>query len=58
MTPNLKNCVAEYEIRADVKEDFENELQTWIEDGWLTPFQGEAKGLVPLMTVDQKKKKR
>lgn len=41
MTPNLKNCVADHGMRAEVKEDFENELQTWIEEGG-TPFQEEA----------------
>ena len=56
--PNLKNRVAEYEIRTDIKEAYEKELQTWIEEGWLQPFRGEAKGLVPLMAVEQKQKKK
>ena len=41
---------------------YEKELQRWIDDGWLLPYDeqayGPAKGLIPLMAVVQRNKRK
>lgn len=53
----LHNKVDAYNVSEQVREQYEEELQTWIQDGWLLPYDenkyGPAKGLVPLMAVVQ-----
>lgn len=56
--PVLKNSIAEYTIRDEVRRDYEAELQIWRNEGWLKPFHGQAKGLIPLMAVEQRNKKK
>ena len=53
----LPNCVPEYAMSAEARMDFEAELQSWIENGWLVPYDesihGPPRGLLPLMAVEQ-----
>lgn len=46
-----------YSVRDDVRKQYEEELEKWIADGWLLPYDdskyGPAKGLIPLMAVIQ-----
>ena len=56
----LKNCVAEYKIKPEAKEEYEKEIGEWMERGWLRRYDeskhGKPKGLIPLMAVVQKNK--
>ncbi|XP_043226567.1 uncharacterized protein LOC122383837 [Amphibalanus amphitrite] len=56
----LGNGVAEYSVPEDAKEEFDAELQSWIENEWLVPYDedlyGPPRGLIPLMAVQQKNK--
>jgi hypothetical protein len=40
----------------NVKQEFFKELDQWIADGWLRPYDGDFSGLVPLMAVVQPNK--
>ena len=56
----LKNCVAEYSIKAEAKAEYEKEIAEWLERGWLRQYDenelGPPKGLIPLMAVVQRNK--
>ncbi|KAI0985745.1 hypothetical protein GJ496_011070 [Pomphorhynchus laevis] len=47
----LYNSIASYIIDPDVQQDFENEVNCWILEGWLIPYDGEVRALIPLMAV-------
>lgn len=53
----LRNTVDAYSVPEGPRIPYEEELQRWIKDGWLLPYDesksGPAKGLVPLMVVVQ-----
>lgn len=55
MPPNFKNRTTEYEIRTDVKETNEKQLQTVVAS---RKFQRELKDLLPTMAVKQKMKRK
>lgn len=52
--------VSEYPVSKYVRGAYEQEMQTWITNGWLIPYPekklGIPKGIVPLMTVVQHNK--
>ena len=56
----LRNVVAEYAVPRDVREEYDAELDAWIEKGWLLPHDerqhGPPNGLVPILAVQQKNK--
>lgn len=56
----LKNRVAEYSVPSKAREQFDSELERWIEEGWLREYDerefGPAKGLIPLLAVVQDNK--
>ncbi|KFD58278.1 hypothetical protein M513_01041 [Trichuris suis] len=60
----LRNKIKEYApaASASARTAYKEELQRWIENGWLVPYDkskyGPAKGLIPLMAVVQRNKKK
>ncbi|KHJ47423.1 hypothetical protein D918_02283 [Trichuris suis] len=60
----LRNKIKEYApaASASARTAYKEELQRWIESGWLVPYDkskyGPAKGLIPLMAVVQRNKKK
>lgn len=56
----LKNCIAEYSIKPEAKEEYEREIAVWMERGWLRRYDedelGPPRGLIPLMAVVQRNK--
>ncbi|XP_043211053.1 uncharacterized protein LOC122375611 [Amphibalanus amphitrite] len=54
---SLSSSVPEYAVSAEARQEFEAELQTWIDNGWLIPYDqsvyGPPRGLLPLMAVEQ-----
>ncbi|XP_043198082.1 uncharacterized protein LOC122368321 [Amphibalanus amphitrite] len=56
----LKNGVSEYTVPDEVRKDYEEEIETWIKNGWLLEYDeeehGPPKGLIPLMAVVQENK--
>ena len=56
----LKSSVNEYKVRSECRREYEEELQRWVSEGWLVPYDasemGEPVGVVPLMAVVQEKK--
>ena len=56
----VHNQASEYAVPQDARELYEKELQRWIDDEWLLPYDeqtyGPAKGLIPLMAVVQRNK--
>ena len=60
----LDNRVAEYPVAAEIREDYEQELRTWMSNGWLVPYKEEElgppppKGLIPLIAVLQQHKSK
>ena len=58
----LRNTVSEYSVPQEARQEYENELCQWIQDGWLTPYKkdvhGPVRGTVPLMAVVQQNKKK
>ncbi|KRZ93282.1 hypothetical protein T08_7336 [Trichinella sp. T8] len=58
----LRNTVEEYPPANVARGAYEDELRKWIKDGWLVPYDeseyGPPKGLLPLMAVIQRSKKK
>ena len=54
--PKLKNRCPEYAIPDRHREEFDSEVQQWVNDGWLEPYNvqihGKADGIIPLMAAD------
>ncbi|KAK8374447.1 hypothetical protein O3P69_012045 [Scylla paramamosain] len=53
----LRNTVEAYSAPPEARDLYEEELQKWIDDVWLLPY-GPVKGLIPLMAVVQRNKKK
>ena len=53
--PVLKNTVSEYSSKLDddKRKQYDAELDRWIADGILVPWEGEVGGIIPLMAVEQ-----
>ena len=53
--PSLKNTVSEYaKTLSDIKrQEYKAEVERWIAEGILVPWEGEVKGILPLMAVEQ-----
>ena len=49
----LKNRLVEYSDPKQLREEYDREMQTWINNGWLFLY---PKGLIPLMVVRQENK--
>ena len=58
----LPNRVPEYGMSTEARVEFEAELRTWMENGWLVPYDqsvhGPPRGLLPLMAVEQGSKSK
>ena len=56
----LRNGVTEYSIPTSAKLSYEAEIEEWVTNGWLEPYDddklGPAKGLIPLMAIVQQNK--
>ena len=56
----LTNKVPEYPISAQVRQEYNHEPETWLNNGWLLPYHeekvGSPKSLIPLMVVFQQNK--
>ena len=52
---SLKNRLSEYPTSKQLQGEYEQELQAWIQNGWLIPYPeselGPPKGLIPLMAI-------
>ena len=51
----MRNRVSEYSIPTSARLSYEAEIEEWITNGWLAPYDdeklGPAKGLIPLMCL-------
>ena len=58
--PILTNQCAEYTVTTDKREVYDQEVQKWIENGWLQPhdetIHGRVDGIIPLMAASQPNK--
>ena len=54
----IKSTVSQYEIPEKIKPQFEAEIKKWIENGWLTEYNGPSKCMLPLMAVVQEYKSK
>ena len=56
----MQNRVSEYSIPTSARLSYEAEIEEWITNGWLEPYDdeklGAAKGLIPLMAIIQQNK--
>ena len=56
----LQNTAEEYAIPDNARHQYERELEKWVANQWLVPYDecvhGEVKGTIPLMAVIQPKK--
>lgn len=56
----LTNSASQYSMPPDVRQDFDKEVNEWISNGWLVPYDetthGPPRGLIPLMAVRQQNK--
>ena len=56
------NKVPEYLVSAQVRQEYCQELETWLNNGWLLPYPEEELGppkvLIPLMAVVQQNKSK
>ena len=44
MPPKLENKAVEFLVPKQLREEFNNELQTWIDNGWMIPYPEEECG--------------
>ena len=58
--PSLKNTVAAYDkvLTAEKQKEYDAEIDRWIEEGILVPWNGEVSGIIPLMAVEQATKNK
>ena len=53
----MTHPIGQYAVPAGIRQAFTQELQTWVDEGWLIPYReelfGKARALIPLMAVDQ-----
>lgn len=56
--PTLHNSVAQYSIPTDIQDSYHEEVQQWIKNQWLIPFDGVCNGIVPLMAIVQSNKSK
>ena len=53
----MRNRVSEYSIPTSARLSYEADIEEWITNGWLEPYDddklGPAKGLIPLMAIIQ-----
>ena len=58
--PKLENRCPEYAVPDRHREEFDSEVQQWVSDGWLEPYNaqvhGKADGIIPLMAAEQPNK--
>lgn len=54
--PKLRNQIDKYCMTKEVEQGFSEEVREWVKEGWLVPFKGESRGIVPLMAVVQENK--
>ncbi len=54
--PVLENYIPSYKVAHEVREKYEEEIQEWIRQGWLQPFDGDHDGIIPLLAVLQRSK--
>uniref|UniRef100_A0A5S6QMI1 Reverse transcriptase domain-containing protein n=1 Tax=Trichuris muris TaxID=70415 RepID=A0A5S6QMI1_TRIMR len=58
----LRNTRKEYQPAEGARASHENELKSWIQNGWLVPYDevkfGPPKALIPLMAVTQRRKNK
>ena len=58
--PVLKNSVSEYAKTMDPvkRQEYEAEVDRWVDNGILIPWDGEVRGVIPLMAVEQPTKNK
>ena len=58
----LTNTTAEYRIAPSARDEYEEEVNKWVSNGWLTPYNeeehGPVRGTVPLMAIIQLNKEK
>ena len=58
----LRNVVPQYAVPANVKAEYHEEIDLWVQNGWLLPYEedkyGPPKGLIPMMAVIQQNKNK
>lgn len=54
----LTNSVPNYHIRDDVAPQYDRVVESWIEKGWLQPYDGPCDGIIPLLAVVQENKNK
>uniref|UniRef100_A0A5S6Q5E4 RNase H domain-containing protein n=1 Tax=Trichuris muris TaxID=70415 RepID=A0A5S6Q5E4_TRIMR len=56
----LPNAIHEYPPAPNVRTEYEEELNLWVQNGWLIPYDegklGPPKALIPLMAITQRSK--
>jgi len=48
--------VFQFPVKESLRSEFNAEIEQWIADGWLVPYDGVIKGTLPLLAVEQKNK--
>lgn len=60
--PHLVNRVSEYAVSGEHRDEYEEEVRSWIEQGWLEEYDeqthGIVEGVIPLMAAKQPNKPR
>lgn len=54
--PQLNREVSNYKVAPHLLSEFEKEVETWIAEGILIPYDGEVGAVLPLMAVSQPQK--
>jgi ribonuclease HI len=54
--PEFHNYISQYKVASNLQTAFNEEVQGWITQGWLKPYTGPYKCLIPLLAVMQSSK--
>jgi transposase InsO family protein len=56
--PKIVNSVPGYRVQKEIKDEYDKEIDEWIDSGWLQRYTGPCDGLIPLMAVIQSTKSK
>ena len=56
--PTNFKYIPNYEVKPHIKDQFNEKVNEWIQNGWLQPYEGEVKATIPLMAEEQVIKKK
>lgn len=58
LPPERVRMIGNYKVKPEIEPQFNAKIEEWIDNGWLEPYDGPIKSVLPLMAVEQPTKKK